>query len=499
VYKIGFFFFPRAVYLFRHKGTAEKKEKGMKHMDVEGLKENIYKKWDDEIVPVLKRYIEIPNQSPLYDPNWEANGYMQEAVTLFRKWAESQNIQGLGVEEMRLPGRTPVLLFEIPGTENQRVLLYGHLDKQPAMQGWDADKGAWKAVMQDDKLYGRGGADDGYAMFAALTAISALQQAGKSHPTCYLLIEASEESGSNDLPAYLERIEAKIGIPDQVICLDSGAGDFEAIWGTVSLRGVVGFELDVRIMKEGLHSGISGGVVPSWFDVVSQLWSRVVDPRTGRVRVPALHVEIPQQIREQIANTAAVLGDSFYDMYPLVPGAQPLGDSVESAILARTWEPALTIVGIDGVPSCAQGGNVNLPGVTVKFSMRTPPTLSAETAGSVLKEALEVNPPFGVEVNLRGLEGASGWVAPPLSETFSTIIEAASQTAFQKSAQFVGEGASIPFMGMLGERFPKAQFLITGVLGPRTNAHGPNEFLHIPMVKKLTHGLALILHRLSTL
>ncbi len=471
----------------------------MKDLKIQGLKENIEKKWDAEIVPVLKKYIEIPNQSPLYDPNWEANGYMQEAVNLFVTWAKDQNIKGLTVEEMRLPGRTPVLLFEIPGTGDQRVLLYGHLDKQPAMQGWDADKGPWKAVMQDDKLYGRGGADDGYAMFAALTAISALQKAGESHPTCYLLIEASEESGSNDLPAYLERIDAKIGVPTQVICLDSGAGDFEAIWGTTSLRGVVGFELDIRILKEGLHSGISGGVVPSWFDVVSQLWSRVVDPRTGRVRVPKLHVEIPQQIRDQIANTAVVLGDTFFDMYPLVEGARPLGDSVESAILARTWEPTLTVVGIDGVPSCAQGGNVSLPSVTVKVSMRIPPTLSMETAGKALKEVLEVDPPFGVHVELRGLEGAGGWVAPALSDTFSAIIEEASQAAFQNAAQFVGEGASIPFMGMLGERFPKAQFLITGVLGPRTNAHGPNEFLHIPMVKKLTHGLALILQRLSLL
>ena len=471
----------------------------MKHLESEGLREDIENKWESDIIPMLKRYIEIPNQSPLYDPNWEANGYMQEAVDLFRTWAEAQGIRGLTVEEMRLPGRTPVLLFEIPGTGDQRVLLYGHLDKQPEMQGWDADKGPWKAVLQDDKLYGRGGADDGYAMFAALSAILALQQAGKSHPTCFVLIEASEESGSNDLPAYLEQIQAKIGTPNQVICLDSGAGDFNAVWGTVSLRGVVGFEIDVRILKEGLHSGISGGVVPSWFDVVSQLWSRVVDPRSGRVRVPHLHVEIPDSIRSQIANTASVLGDSFYDMYPLVPGARTLGESVESAILARTWEPALTIVGIDGVPSCAKGGNVNLPQVTVKFSMRTPPTLSAETAGRVLKEVLEVDPPFGVEVKLRGLEGASGWVAPPMSAAFSEIIEQASQIAFEQPAQFVGEGASIPFMGMLGERFPKAQFLITGVLGPRTNAHGPNEFLPIPMVKKLTHALAIILHKLSTL
>jgi len=461
------------------------------------MQARIDKKWEEEILPVLETYIRIPNQSPLYDPQWESHGYMQEAVTLFRSWAEKQGIQGLTVEEMRLPGRTPVLLFDIPGTEAQRVLLYGHLDKQPEMEGWDADKGPWIPVRQGDKLYGRGGADDGYALFAALTAIGTLQQAGKAHPHCSILIEASEESGSCDLPAYLDQIQAKIGSVDVVICLDSGAGDFEAVWGTVSLRGVMGFEIEAKILKEGLHSGISGGVVPSWFDVISQLWSRLVDTHTGRVRVPGLHVEIPTAIREQIRNTAQVLGEGFYDMYPLVEGARPLGTGVESSVLARTWEPAITVVGIDGVPSCANGGNVNLPKVSVKCSMRLPPTLSMETAEKALRSVLEVDPPFGVQVRIRGIEGAAGWVAPQMKEEFAALVQEASRTAFHNPAQFVGEGASIPFMGMLGEKFPKAQFLITGVLGPRTNAHGPNEFLPIPMVKKLTHAVALILEGLA--
>jgi acetylornithine deacetylase/succinyl-diaminopimelate desuccinylase-like protein len=417
---------------------------------------------------------------------------MDRAVELISSWCEGRSIEGLTVEVVRLKERTPVIYMEIPAfacDSKDTVLLYGHLDKQPEMVGWRDDLGPWKPVIEGDKLFGRGGADDGYAAFGSLTAIEALQRQGVPHARCVVLIEACEESGSFDLPFYVDHLAKRIGDPTLVVCLDSGCGNYEQLWGTTSLRGIVTGDLKVEVLREGVHSGDASGIVPSSFRILRQLLSRIEDPETGRVR-DEFQVEIPRERIEQAGAAAEVLGEAVSSKFPWVEGMHPMHDDRAELVLNRTWRPTVSITGVDGMPALDSAGNVLRPHTTVKISMRVPPTMDATEASARLKRLLEADPPYGAKVSFHEEPAGSGWEAPAMSPWLLASLEAASKDYFGKPAVFMGEGGSIPFMGMLGKKFPRAQFLITGLLGPGSNAHGPTEFLHVPTGKKLTACVA---------
>jgi acetylornithine deacetylase/succinyl-diaminopimelate desuccinylase-like protein len=451
--------------------------------------------WEDSIIPTLMDYIQIPNKSPQFDKNWQSHGYMDQAVNLIAHWCKTHSAKGMKLEVIRLEGRTPLIYIDIPGTENHHdtVLLYGHLDKQPEMTGWDADLHPWRPVLREDKLYGRGAADDGYAAFASLTAINTLQEQNISHARCVILIEACEESGSYDLPFYIDALKDRIGTPSLVICLDSGCGNYEQLWATTSLRGLVTVKLKIEVLKQGVHSGSGSGIAPSCFLVLRQLLSRIEDEMTGEIIVDDLFVTIPEQRKQQAEQAAAVLGDSIYNDLPFHEGVKPRVGSVADLILNRTWKPALSVIGLDGLPAIEHAGNVTIPSLTVKLSMRLPPTCDPKVAAETLVDLLSKNPPFDAQIECTIPEAAAGWNAPAEAAWLAKAIKQASEDYFGKPAVGMGEGGSIPFMGMLGKQFPEAQFLITGVLGPGSNAHGPNEFLHIPTGKKLTACVAQVL------
>jgi acetylornithine deacetylase/succinyl-diaminopimelate desuccinylase-like protein len=442
--------------------------------------------WDESIVPNLIDYIRIPNKSPTFDPDWVEHGYMEEAVELIRVWCAEQPIEGLTVEVVRLEGRTPLIYMEIPGASDHTVLLYGHLDKQPEMTGWRDGLGPWIPVMEDGKLYGRGGADDGYAAFASLTAIRALQQEGIAHGRCVVIIEASEESGSVDLPAYMEALAHRIGSPELVVCLDSGCGNYDQLWLTTSLRGMVAGVLDVEVLREGVHSGDASGIVPSSFRVTRQLLSRLENQDTGEIESDEFKADIPAERVTQAAQAAQVLGDEVYSKFPFSGEMAPSTHDLAELVLRRTWRAALSVTGSDGVPAVSDAGNVLRPGTALKLSLRLPPTLDAAKAADNLAHLLETDPPYGATVEFRVQAAAAGWNAPPLASWLAKAVSDASVKRYGRDVCYMGEGGSIPFMGMLGVQFPEAQFLITGVLGPASNAHGPNEFLHIDMGKRVT-------------
>ena len=449
--------------------------------------------WDSSILPRLMEYIRIPNKSPHFDADWRANGHMENAVGLAEAWCREQRIRGLSVEVVRLENRTPVLFMEIPGQSEATVLLYGHLDKQPEMTGWREGLGPWTPVVEGDRLYGRGGADDGYAVFASLTAIRALQEQGMAHARCVVLIECCEESGSYDLPRYVEALRERIGDPSLVVCLDSGCGNYEQLWCTTSLRGMVGGTLTVEVLTEGVHSGDASGVVPSSFRVLRRLMDRLEDTQTGQVRLPELEAQIPKSRRRQAARAAQVLGDSVHARFPFQGNTRAVSEDPVELILNRTWRPTLCVTGVDGLPPLSSAGNVLRPFTALKLSLRLPPNVAAEDATEHVRTLLEAHPPCGAEVRFEPEEGATGWNAPPVSPWLEQALEDASMARFGKPAMYMGEGGTIPFIGMLGEAFPEAQFLITGVLGPQSNAHGPNEFLHIPTAKRLTACVADVL------
>ena len=467
-------------------------------IDIAKLSQLVDRTWDDEILPALDAYIRIPNKSPAFDEDWAAHGYMDQAVDLLAGWARGKlkALPGSTLEVVRQDGRTPVIFIDIPGSgppANDTVLLYGHLDKQPEMEGWSDGLGPWTPVLKDGKLYGRGGADDGYALFASLTAIIGLAEQGGPRARAVVLIEACEESGSFDLPAYVEALKDRIGSPSLVVCLDSGCGNYDQLWLTTSLRGLISGLLTVEVLDHGVHSGLASGIVPDSFRIARALVSRLEDERTGLVAEPTFNARIPEGRIAQARQTAAILGDTVFSEFPFVPGMRPASDARVELLLNRSWRPQLAAIGAAGLPSPAQAGNVLRPRTSLKLSLRLPPTVDAETASARLKALLEADPPYGAHVRFEPDTPGSGWESPPLAPWLETALGEASTVAYGAPAAMIGEGGSIPFMGMLGRAFPEAQFVITGVLGPNSNAHGPDEFLHVPFAKKLTAAVALLL------
>lgn len=451
--------------------------------------------WREEIVPALVEYIRIPNKSPSFEPDWARLGHMEAAVSLFVAWAQRKiaDLPGATLSVERLPGRTPLIFIDVPGaTNDETVLLYGHLDKQPEMTGWSEGKGPWTPVLEGDKLYGRGGADDGYAMFGALAALLALRAQGLAHKRAVIVIEASEESGSPDLPFYVDALADRIGEVSLVVCLDSGCGDYERLWVTTSLRGMVGGTLRVDVLDEGVHSGDASGVVASSFRIVRQLLARLEDAETGAV-IEAFHAPIPNERVEQARVAAQALGAAVYSKFPFVAGMKPMSEDLTELVLNRTWRPALSITGLGGAPAPRDAGNVLRPFTEVKVSLRVPPTCDAKAASEDLKTLFERDPPYGARVIYEPEKAGSGWNAPATAPWLLAALEDASHACFGKAPAMMGEGGSIPFMGMLGEKFPRAQFVVTGVLGPHSNAHGPNEFLHIPTGKRISEVVARVL------
>jgi acetylornithine deacetylase/succinyl-diaminopimelate desuccinylase-like protein len=464
-------------------------------LDIAKARKFVDQCWDDEVIPTLVEYIKIPNKSPSFDPDWAAHGFMEDAVAQFERWARAKlpSLPGASLEVVRLPGRTPVIVIDVPGEGEDTVLLYGHLDKQPEMVGWAEGYGPWIPRLEGDKLYGRGGADDGYAMFGALSALLALRDQGLPHAHCIVLIEACEESGSYDLPYYIDHLAERIGSPSLVVCLDSGCGNYDQLWMTTSLRGIASGTLTVQVLDEGVHSGDASGVVPSSFRILRRLLSRLEDEETGAVRPAELYAQVPSERVAQARRAAASLGDTVYTKFPLMPGMSAMSEDLTELVLNRTWRPQLAVIGIDGLPDPLNAGNVLLPSTVAKLSLRLPPTLDPEEAGDRVGALLEKDPPYGARIEYEPGPGAAGWNAPALSPWLEKSLERASEAAFGAPPAYMGEGGSIPFMAMLGEKFPRAQFVVTGVLGPHSNAHGPNEFLHIPTGKRISVVIAQVL------
>jgi acetylornithine deacetylase/succinyl-diaminopimelate desuccinylase-like protein len=484
-------------------------------MDAATAAAHVDEAWSSHIVDTLQEYIRIPNVSPAYDAGWAEAGHMDRAAGLLRDWCQRQVDDGLRdatVTIQELPGRTPLLVIDVPPsggpdgtatpagtstttatpTDGDTVLLYGHLDKQPPFDGWRPGLGPWEPVIDGDRLYGRGGGDDGYSVFAALTAIAAIRAAGGAHARCLVLVEASEESGSPDLAAHLDQLGDRVGSPSLVVCLDAGCGDYHRLWYTTSLRGLVDLVLRVEVLTEGVHSGRAGGIVPSSFRIMRHLLDRIEDAETGDLLPPELRVTVPELRRTQAAETAALLGHPG-DEFRYMDGGGSIGGSPEDLLLARTWEPALEVTGLDGAPVPALAGNVLRPFTEAKLSFRLPPTADARAAADALVKRLTEDPPYGASVTATLGPAEDGWHAPPEPEWLQRALDGASTAAFGHPARAVGEGGSIPFMGMLGRAFPDARFVITGVLGPGSNAHGPNEYLHLPTARRVTTAVAHIL------
>ena len=462
-------------------------------MDTAAAARLIDTEWTGNLQPSLEAYIRIPNKSPDFDRDWQAHGHMERAATHLADWARAQPLKGLSVERLQLPGRTPLIYAEVAGTGPGQVLLYGHFDKQPEFTGWESGLGPWTPVVRDGRLYGRGGADDGYAIYSSLLAIHALQAQGVPHARCSILIEGSEESGSDDLPAYVEQLGARLGQPGLVVCLDAECGNYEQFWLTTSLRGNLTGTLSVEVLTEGVHSGTGTGIAAAPFRILRGLLDRLENVHTGDLMLESLYGLTPPARVQEARAAAAALGAGIAGKLPFIDGVRPLSNDPLELLLNSTWKPTLTVTGAEGLPALPDAGNVLLPRVAAKLSLRLPPTLEAAGAAAAVKAALEADPPYGARVRFEVGSSLAGWNAPPLAAWLDAAVGEASQGFFGRPALAVGTGGSIPFIGMLAARYPATQFLVTGILGPHSNAHGPNEFLHLAAVRRLTGCVAAVL------
>ena len=463
-------------------------------MDLSPLYETISALWERHSLPALQTFVSRKSLSPGFDPDWQENGILSLVCREAAEFGKQFFPKG-DFEVLEEKGRSPCLFFSIPGAggsprdTSRTVFFYGHLDKQPPANGWSEGLGPWEPVIRDGRLYGRGSADDGYSVYAALTVIRSLEELGIPHPRCVGLIETREETGSDDLPYFLEKIRGRCGRPALVCVLDSGAGNYEQLWLTSSLRGACFGTLRVRILNSGMHSGTASAVVPSSFDIVRILLDRVQDPVSGTFKDPVFSVDIPAYRLQEIQETAKVTGQDFFRNFPWSSNSDgghshPRFQKPSEAMLAQCWFPSLSVTGAAGLPDLGNAGNMLRAETALRLSVRIPPSLSPSIALQSLKKSLTEDPPFNADVRFENSEALPGWDAPKESLWFRQACNESSLAMWGKPVMHIGEGGSIPILALFQSQFPEAQFAVTGVLGPGSNAHGANESLQLDYVKK---------------
>ena len=450
---------------------------------------------DSGSVPALMDFVRVPNTSPLFDPDWATNGLTQKAYKVLLDWATAQNIAGFAYEVIASPQEPDLILVEVqasaPGLPT--VLMYGHMDKQPACTGWFDFCGATNPVLRDNRLYGRGAADDGYSLTTAMLSIKACQAQHQPHSRVVMVLETEEESGSPHLIHTISRIQARIGVPSLVLCLDSGAMTYDRLWVTSSLRGVTAFDFKVQILQNGVHSGDASGIVPSSFRIMRQLLNRVEDEATGRIKLDFLYSQLDPKVAGDTADVCSLIGWSFVQSFPFLEGAKQVERDLVENLLNRSWRPTLSIIGAADLPETAAAGNVLRPATTLRISLRLPPTVDSSEAFARVKSVLTTNVPYGAKTEISREGKGNGWAMQQPRPWLESAYHAASEAFYGHKAFYMGEGVSIPFMGSLQAIYPLADFLVVGVLGPEANAHGPNEMLEVLYYKKLTCCVAHIL------
>ena len=447
--------------------------------------------WAGETLEALKNFVRIPSKSTAFDADWEKRGELLRAVTEAAAWGGEHFPEGT-FDILRKPGIPPALFIDLPATgghTGRPVFFYGHFDKQPETEGWAEGLGPWTPVVRDGRLYGRGSSDDGYSFYSALTAVLALEASGTPHPRIVGLFETDEESGSADLHQYLREVAPRCGNPGVLAILDLGIHDYDRVWLTQSLRGVVSFRLKVEVLEQPVHSGISSGIVPSSFAVMRQLLDRLEDPATGRVKLPEFHVELPAEHRETLERCARIVGEHAVD-FPYAGSTEPRSRDPFEAMKRNTWEPTLSILGADGLPSTAEASALLRAGTTLALSFRLPPRLDARRALDAAVRAVTENVPSNARVTVEDPRAEAGFDTPALAPWLLKTIDEASSEVFGNPVEFCFEGASIGTMNFFREAFPEASFVNTGVLGAAECAHAPNESLPLECVTRLTEVIA---------
>lgn len=460
------------------------------------LKESIQEFWLKEAQPALMDFIRLPSKSTAFDPQWKENGYLKGACKLAADWIRKA-VPEAKCEILEFNGKTPCLFVEIEGHQDndKTIAFYGHLDKQPEATGWRDGLGPWTPVLEGEYLYGRGASDDGYSVYAMITAIKGLQRCKMPYPRIVAIFETQEESGSEDLPDYLLALKERVGSPECFIILDNQCGDYERLWLNTSLRGTITGTLTVKAMDFGIHSGTFSGLTPDPLSIAQALVARIHDPITGRILLESLHTTIPELRIQQLKEVANELGNNIWKSAPLLPGVCPKHANNHENLIHSIWEPTLTIIGIDGIPSIKDAGNVIQGEVALRLSFRTPPNIDMNQAMKDIVRCLTQDIPYGCQTVWNDLECNPGWSAPAQKGKFERLFSEAAFDVFNKKTLANGQGASIGFVPKFEELFPATEIVLIGVLGPHSNAHAPDESLNIRYVQQLIQTISIVLSK----
>lgn len=460
------------------------------------LNKTINEFWDQHGIPGLMDFIRIPSKSTDFDPNWESNGFLKQACESAALWLKGI-IPDARCELLTETGRTPCLFVEIPptkGYENSAAMaFYGHFDKLPETGEWQEGLGAWTPVLKNNCLYGRGSADDGYSFYLMGVCVAALKTLNHAHPRIIGIFETQEESGSKDLPYYLNLIHDRLGSVNAFFILDNSCSDYERLWTVSSLRGVIKGTLKVKVLSHGVHSGAYSGIVPDAYGIAQHLLSRVYDPLTSEVKIPSCLAKIPDTCQQQLQNVGNILGDQIWNRAPLLPGVSPISTQPDELLLQNTWKPALTITGISGIPVPENAGNIIHGDVALTLSMRVPPLIDLKQAVNDLNQLLTTDIPFGCEVSLTSISAEPGWASFHTDSKIQELLSKASECHFGKPLATTGQGGSIPIVNEFEKHLPNTALVVTGALGTDSNAHAPNEFLNMNYAKKLTAVIAQVI------
>jgi len=465
-------------------------------LNVEETRKNVDQFWDSWYVPGLSDFIRVPNLTPMVDPDFLTNGHNEKAMELVDNYINKLEIKGINKKIFQPEGMTPLIIYVVDKTEgasDTQIMAYGHLDKQPWMEGWGEGLHPTTPVIRGDYLYGRGGGDDGYAPFSTMLAIKNAQMQGVKHPRIALVLETEEESGSPNLIPLLKIAKDYIGEPDFLLCLDSGAFDYGQLWLTSSLRGVTLCDVTVKAAKGGYHSGEVGGIVPETFRVMRHLLNRLDDSETGDV-MKELETELPAYALPEAKKMAELMKTDLAEKYKMEEGVEFVSKDMEKMYLDNTWKANLSITGAGGLPQYQKAGNVVRASTSLRLSMRLPPNMDAKKANMHVKEKLTTNVPHNCKVEIHGDHNGNGWCMKDPEPWFHEAMNNASKNFYDgKEYGSYGMGGSIPFLAQLGGLYPNTFIVALGLLGPQSNAHAPNECINLAYAKKLTQCMSHII------
>jgi acetylornithine deacetylase/succinyl-diaminopimelate desuccinylase-like protein len=387
-----------------------------KDCNAEATAAYVEKWWADWYVKGLCEFIEIPNLSPMFDAEFYTNGTTQAAAKHVDDYINKLEIKGITKHSFTPEGKPPMYVYVVEANGNDKnVMCYGHLDKQPWMMPWREGLGPTKAVIEGDFLYGRGGADDGYAPFSCALAIKNLQVQGLPHPRFALVLETEEESGSPNLLELLALSKEAIGTPDIMFCMDSGAFNWDQLWMTSSLRGIICLDVQIDCAHGGYHSGEVGGIVPETMRIMRHLLDRIDDSKTGMC-CEALNCEIPERFKTEAKFMAELSGPEMYKKYHVCEGVDCMHEEgIDQMYLNNTWRANMAITGAAGLPAIQTAGNVCRPSTSMRLSIRLPPKVNPDDAYAAVTKLLTTDVPYNAKVICTSQGKGQGWCMGELS------------------------------------------------------------------------------------